>query len=384
MSHPIQYISPLMFKLSENLELEVYYYSDIGVNGKSDLGFGHKVAWDIPLLDNYKFSFLKNWSPRKSMDCRFWDAVNFGVWGVLRKSKGDIVMVNSWTYCSDLMVIFVSFLFSKKVWIRAENPLNQELHRSGSKVMLKRAFLKYFLFKFFIDKFLYIGSQNKLFYEYFGVSPADLIFSPYAVDNLRFSGEYSALKPLGNVIKSELCIPEDAKVVLYVGKLIEKKRPFDLLKAFEMLNSLNLYLVFVGDGPLRSDLERDVVNNNLSNVIFTGFINQTQISRFYTIANVLVVCSGYGETWGLVVNEALNFDTPIILSETTGCNFDLINHGVNGFVFEEGDCNSLSYYLNSILSGDFDFEKSNELTKTNLELYSLETNVNNIKTFVNE
>jgi hypothetical protein len=68
-------------------------------------------------------------------------------------------------------IIFVAFtIFGKKRYgLGVKNPLNQELLRSGKVKLIKQLILKHFLFKLFIDKFLYIGSENKKFFEYYGV-----------------------------------------------------------------------------------------------------------------------------------------------------------------------------------------------------------------------
>ena len=378
LSHPIQYISPLLQELAKVVELEVYYYSDVSIKGGIDKGFGKSIQWDIPLLEGYKSIFLKNYSTSKSMNCRFGDALNFGVWNVLRKSKSKTVLVNSWTYGSDLMIIFTAWLFGKKVWLRAENPLNQELLKKGWKQKLKHFILKYLIFKFFINKFLYIGSENKKFYIYSGVSESDLIYTPYSVDNQKFLNEFNNLKPQIQKLKEEFNIPFTNKVILYSGKFIEKKRPFDLLKAFELLKNNKVTLIFLGDGPLRNEMEHYIHSNGINNVILTGFINQSEISKYYSIADVFVMCSGVGETWGLSINEAMNFELPIVVSRTTGSSIDLVKQGLNGFVFNEGDFQSLSYFLNEMLFENFDLKNAGQISSTIIREYSIELIIKNL------
>ena len=87
LSHPIQYISPLLQELAKEVDLEVYYYSNIGITGGIDKGFGKAIQWDTPLLEVYNSKFLKNYSKSDSMNCSFGDALNFGFWNVMRKSK---------------------------------------------------------------------------------------------------------------------------------------------------------------------------------------------------------------------------------------------------------------------------------------------------------
>ena len=378
LSHPIQYISPLLQELAKNVDLDVYYYSDLNVIGGFDKGFGQSIKWDIPLLEGYKSNFLRNFSINNSMNTQIGDAINPGVLKVLWKTKSTIVVVNSWTYFSDLLVIFTAWIFGKKVWLRAENPLNQELLKKGWKQKIKYYFLNYFVFKIFVQKFLYIGSENKKFFHYFSVKDSHLIFTPYAVDNEKFKKAYEENKLNKNNLKKELGISATGKVIMYSGKYIEKKRPLDLLKAFELLNDSEFNLVLMGEGPLRNELENYIVKQQLKNVILTGFINQSEISKYYSIADVFVMCSGIGETWGLSANEAMNFKLPLILSDTTGSSYDLVISGKNGFIYKEGDIESLSNCLKKIFSNKFNLLDAGNISNELINDFNIQKIVNNI------
>jgi glycosyltransferase involved in cell wall biosynthesis len=380
LSHPIQYFSPLLKELAKQIDLHVYYFSDASISGQKDTGFDQQISWDIPLLEGYQYNFLKNYSRRSGLNNRFFDLFNPGVIRVLRKQAPSIVIINGWTYSSTWMVIFFSRLFGKRIWLRAENPLNQELQKSKLVLCLKKILLKHFLFRFFISKFLYIGRQNKLFFNYYGVPDSSLIYTPYAVDNAFFSRECERLSSVTGNIKRELGLPPDKKIILYCGKYIDKKRPLDLLRAFKDLDHPDSILLMVGEGVLRREMEQYILENRLEQVVFlTGFINQSEISKYYVIADVFVMCSGMGETWGLAVNEAMNFAKPVILSATCGCSDDLVKQGDNGFVFREGDVAELSACMRKALEDD-DFRKNaGRASKQIIQGYSNEVIVQNIR-----
>jgi glycosyltransferase involved in cell wall biosynthesis len=63
-----------------------------------------------------------------------------------------------------------------------------------------------------------------------------------------------------------------------------------------------------------------------------------------------VLPSKYGETWGLVVNEAMASGLPVLVSDQCGCAAELVEDGVNGFVFDPENNLSLSYTLQKFLS----------------------------------
>jgi glycosyltransferase involved in cell wall biosynthesis len=77
-------------------------------------------------------------------------------------------------------------------------------------------------------------------------------------------------------------------------------------------------------------------------VSFTGFLNQGEIAKAYVAADALVLPSDYGETWGLVVNEAMACGLPAIVSDRVGCGPDLVVPGVTGQVFPFGEVEGLA------------------------------------------
>src|ERR1700761_7422157 len=232
LSHPIQYFSPLLKMLALSADLDVYYFSDASITGKGDRGFGQAVQWDTPLLNGYRYRFLRNFSRRTALDNHFLDAVNPGVIGILWKTRSSVVIVNGWTYSSTLLTIVFGRLFGKKVWLRAENPLNQELTKRSVVLFGKKLFLKHLLFRLFVSKCLYIGKESKAFFEYYGVTSDRLAYNPYAVDNDAFRQQYLQLKEDPAAVRTRLSLPADKKIILFSGKYIPKKRPMDLLRAF--------------------------------------------------------------------------------------------------------------------------------------------------------
>ena len=89
-----------------------------------------------------------------------------------------------------------------------------------------------------------------------------------------------------------------------------RKRPDDLLKAYKQLSpdlraEPHPYLLFVGDGEMRRDLEATAAATGWKSTIFQGFKNQTEIAAFYDLCDLFVMPSAT-EPWGLAVNEAMN------------------------------------------------------------------------------
>lgn len=379
-SHPIQYFAPLYkFMNQHGTKTEAWYCSDASVKGGLDKGFGVNVKWDIPLLSGYKNHFFKNYSWKKSHSAGFFGLINIGMMKLILKTPRSVIVVHGWNYFTHLFILMVGRLVGHTVCLRCEMPQNQELLKKGFKQRIKRFGLKYLLFPR-VNYFLYIGSQNKLFYKSLGVKDSKLVFCPYAVDDERFRAEWLQMLPEKESIRQKLGIPAEDKVVLYSGKYIKKKRPLDVLNAYAKLEDKNCWLIMVGDGELRGEMEEFIYRKKLTRVILTGFVNQSRIPEYYAISDVFVMCSELGETWGLSVNEAMNFNLPVIVSDVTGCSHDLVENGINGYVFETGNVDELANRLKNVL-----LDKTlrwNITSQKKLENYSYSVINQNIKTIL--
>lgn len=378
-SHPIQYFAPLYQQMAKDPEigLEVIYCSDETLRGAMDKQFGVQVIWDIPLLQGYKHRFLKNRSFRPSIFKGFWGLMNTGIIRYLFRKKKSVVIVHGWAYFTHVLTLIIAKLAGHRVCLRAETPLNQELKKSRLVTTLKHIYLR-FLF-LFVDRFLYIGTQNKLFYRHLGVKERRLFFTPYSVDNARFGA--IAASVTRQQAREMTGLPPGKKIFLFSGKYISKKRPLDLLKAFQALQQEEAFLVMVGDGELRPAMEQFIKDNSLDNrVVLTGFINQSQIPYYYAAADFFVMCSGLGETWGLSVNEAMNFGLPVILSGTCGAAWDLVAQNENGYVYPEGNSTALSACMRQMAELDEDgYEKMAEKSRQIISQYDYDTIIEQIK-----
>lgn len=347
-THPIQYFSPLYrFMNAHGVLTRVWYCSSENVNGHLDRQFGVRVAWDIPLLEGFPHSFFRNLSWKPSLYNGFFGLINPGLLWALLTEKKSVVVIHGWAYFTHVMAAVVAKLKGHEVCIRGESPLNQELMRTHGELKVRRILFR-LLFRLY-DRFLFIGTQNHEFYRYYGVPAEKLVFVPYSVDNERFQAAARSLKPNSKSIKLSLGIPENAQVILFTAKFIQKKRPMDLLAAFHLLDHPNAHLVMVGAGELQAEMETYIRDHHVDSVVLTGFVNQQEIERLYAIADVFVLCSGMGETWGLSVNEAMNFGVPVVVSDCSGCSVDMVIEGQTGFVYKVGDINGLCHAIQNAL-----------------------------------
>ncbi len=151
-------------------------------------------------------------------------------------------------------------------------------------------------------------------------------------------------------VRRDWNIPAEAPVALFCAKLQPWKRPQDLLLAFASANVPGSYLVYAGDGPMRSELEAQAKTLGIfAQTRFLGFVNQSGLPRVYCGSDLLVLPSEY-EPFGVVVNEMMLCGHGAIVSDRVGAKFDLIRQGETGFVYACRDIDALAKLLHTTLS----------------------------------
>jgi glycosyltransferase involved in cell wall biosynthesis len=186
-----------------------------------------------------------------------------------------------------------------------------------------------------IDAFLVTGSSNRRHYEDHGVPTGKCFRFPWAIDNERFwrlSREASTERMQR---RHSWGVSGDKDVLLFVGRLVEEKRPMDLLLAAQRLD--NVHVVLAGGGPLGTGLEAFVRADQAGRCTFLGFVNQAELPAVYGAADLVVLPSSY-EPWGLVVNESLACGTPVAASRRVGAAYDLLPENLR---FEPGDVDGI-------------------------------------------
>jgi glycosyltransferase involved in cell wall biosynthesis len=382
-SHPIQYFAPLSRLAQEDGAFDVWtlYCSPQGIEALRDVEFEQAIQWDIPLLEGYRSVFFRNWRGAYRPVGSFWSLVNPGVLTWLWKQPKGVLIVHGWGHFTHVLALVAGKMLGYRIGLRGESNWRHEQQLPRWKRQLKRWLLGQGLFRF-VDVFLYIGEENRQFYLHMGVPEHRLAFAPYGVDNARFSSQWARLKAEDRTgLRRRLGLPEDALVVLFSGKLIPKKRPLDLLEAFHRASVPSAVLVYVGEGVLRTTIEARAQALGIADVVYlTGFVNQSAIGQYYAAADVFVMCSDIGETWGLSTNEAMNFALPVLLSDLTGCAADLCQPGVNGLVFPTGDIEALAARLRYLLTLPPERRKAmGEASRAIVARYSYDVVLENLK-----
>ena len=199
----------------------------------------------------------------------------------------------------------------------------------------------------FFNGYLYVGQRHREYLLHYG-APADRsFFSPHCVDNEAFRIAAQAARQAATTAGRD----PGVKRLLFVGKLIERKRPGDLVRAAALLRKRGcpVEVAFAGSGELRQVLEQEASAAAVP-VRFLGFVNQSELPAVYASADLLVLPSDSHESWGLVVNEAMACGVAAVVSDVVGCGPDLVEGGATGEVFPVGDVEALATAIETALA----------------------------------
>jgi glycosyltransferase involved in cell wall biosynthesis len=326
-SHPVQYHAPVYRELHRLCvergrgQVLVFYGTDVTTRGHFDAGFGKAFAWDEPLLQGYSARVLKteNGVPLEGFN----SLTGKRIPALLRRERPDAVLLTNLAYRFDWTVYLTALRLGIPIWLRAETQ-DEAFERSRLKSLLRYWF--YRLVYVPVRKALVIGKLNAAHYERHGVPARRHARSPYCVVDRFANISEAQASACRRKIRSEAGFSEDQTVLLFCGKLQPKKYPEALLEALEAMpfeERRRYGVLYVGTGELERAVRLRARSLPGTKVWFAGFRNQTELPPFYLAADVLVLPSRkMGETWGLVVNEALLAGLKVIISRNVGCHAD--------------------------------------------------------------
>ncbi len=304
-SHPIQYQAPLLRQIAAeaDISLRVLFERMDSTGTYYDTGFGTEVTWDVPLTDGYENHQVDS---LPAIEKHLLDA--------------DVVWLHGWDSMLKRRTLEMARRRGLPVLMRGENTLAAMPDGGALRGVLKRAYLRWIFYR--CSGFLCIGSDNAEYYRRHGVSEERLFDMPYAIDNQAF-GE-AAVAADRDALRRDLDLEPERPVVLFAGKLQDRKNPkllFEAMQRMDRAAGRNPYLLFVGDGEARSSLEKQAAGTDWVRVL--GFQNQSQMPGFYSLADLFVLPS-QREPWGLAVNEAMACGCAVIATDECGCAADLV------------------------------------------------------------
>jgi len=320
-------------------------------------------GWDIIKGQiNYEFEILKGFNYfYQRLD---WGIhINYGLMARLVRGNFDVVISEGYDLPSYFLALAYAKLFKKKFVLWSGSTLLSRRLKNPITDGLKGAFIKN------VDTHISYGSLAKECLMHYGAKESKIVVSCNTVDVQLFAQRRAELDNHKEEIKRQKGFPQH--IVLFSGQLIKRKGVTTLLKAFEKIESEDVGLVLVGDGPERSRYEVLATERGLKNVYFEGNQNAEKLCEYYTMADIFVLTSLI-EVWGLVVNEAMACGLPVLCSSMAGAARDLVREGINGYTFDPYNASELADKLALLLNDEVLRKKMGDQSRQIISIFTPE------------
>lgn len=231
------------------------------------------------------------------------------------RNKSELVVIPGYHRIEYWAMLWACMALGRKRAVFCDSTAND-----NPKIRFKEI-AKSFFFRHCQGFFCY-GIRSKEYIQSYGVDPR-LIYSPCQAAALPH--DYSATAILRRYQASNQRDGE-SPTFLFVGRLSQEKGLDDLLAAFRRIHERlpKAKLLLAGPGSERDRLQSQVMAWGLeASVGFLGNQTPDHIGELLEISTAMVLPS-HREPWGLVVNEALSYGCPVVVSDICGCTPELV------------------------------------------------------------
>jgi glycosyltransferase involved in cell wall biosynthesis len=173
-----------------------------------------------------------------------------------------------------------------------------------------------------------------------------------------------------NTVKKVHTEYKNSRVILSVSYLRLEKGLRYLIEAFKELNLRDTVLMIIGTGKEEKNLK--LLAKDDENIQFLGYKQGKEKAKYYSLADIFVLPSLH-DPWGLVVNEAMYYGLPIVVTNTSG-SLELVTD--NGFVVEPGNSEALANAIWKLMNNEELRKQMGKRSKEHIEKYNLEYAVN--------
>lgn len=137
--------------------------------------------------------------------------------------------------------------------------------------------------------------------------------------------------------RKKLNIEADKKILLYVGKVEDRRKPLFCMDVYERVKKdfYNCCMVYVGKGPMLDQVHEYAKGKSLKDVYFIDQIPQNELPSLYEESSIFILPTRY-EIFGMVLLEAMFFGVPVITYKAAGP-VDVISNDVDGIVMSDFD-----------------------------------------------
>ena len=258
------------------------------------------------------------------------------------RGNHDLLVLGAWDEPSYVILWLWGVLLRKKIFFWIESTLG-DAPRHRIKETYKRVLLSQ------ASGCIVPGRQSSEYCRILGMPERRIFVAPNAADRDFFRCQAELLLPRREQLRRELGL--SGVVLLFVGRLVEAYKNVSLLlRGLQRLgkSGAEVSLVLVGNGPDREKYEDMIKSKNISGVRFLGEMDHEHLCRVYAASDIMVLPSR-SEPWGFVLNEAMEFGLPLVVTDAVGAGPDLVHPGENGFIVPSGDAGALAKALEKLI-----------------------------------
>lgn len=314
----------------------VDFFNELGTNFDLKVLFRLKSLkdrekkWYGQNFINFKAIFLKRFQ------VPFLGPLNYGFLKYIIKNKGVIVVSDPMSITGAL-TIFIGRTLKKNIIIEGDGAFVKKENKI--KYLIKKNILKGAI------QYWYTNESHLSYYKNYNVKTSHLIQYPFSsmkaidiLDDIVTSSEKNILKKALNINISV--------VGIFVGQFIDRKGLDILIRCCGGMNQLSLILIGGTEVAYKEYLNSKKITEQ-PNIQILGFKSKSELIQYYKAADYLILPSRE-DIWGLVVNEAISYGLPVIVSNQCGSAEEIVKHNLNGYIFDINNPEELKKYVTKL------------------------------------
>lgn len=249
--------------------------------------------------------------------------INYGVIRTLRRLDPDIVLSGGFAP-GNLSALIYCKLFEKKYVGWGELTLKERVDFSWIRQIIRKWVTTR------SDGSVASSSEAREVFQHYGAKPHQILTSLMPIGVNAFHERIEQYR--GNSEYELFRARYPKPILLSVGRITRNKGYRELFNIYQRLLKVwpEASLVIVGDGPDRSNCEKEARENAWPNVHFAGFVQPSELTPFFSIADVFVFPTLF-DHFGAVLSEAMASELPVASSIYAAGTHDLIEEGITGF-----------------------------------------------------
>ena len=210
----------------------------------------------------------------------------------LSEKKFDIIHFHTiWNPLLPFQIRYLSLKHTKHVATFHDTPKSKWVGKTLMPIAARMIFP-------FLDQIISVSKSQSKFISRFSKKQISIIPNGIDLDQFHTNDE----------------LKRDEHTLLFLGRLEPRKGVMYALEVFRKLKATrpDLQLVIAGDGDERPQVEAYIAKHNLENVSLLGFVSEEKKVRLLQLATIYLATAVYGESFGIVLLEAMATGTPVV------------------------------------------------------------------------